>query len=69
MTAGGVGKMAICVAAGKVKPTIWRWQARYIQGSADGLFREAPRGRPFAAGSPKQTAALVERTRREDPPR
>ena len=69
MTTDGAGTMAIRAAAtGKGKPTIWRWQARYLQNRADGLFGDAPRGRAFAAASPEQVAAVVERTLHEDPP-
>ncbi len=68
MTADGAGTMAIRAATGKGKPTIWRWQARYMQNGADGLFRDAPRGHAFAAASPEQIAAVVERTLHEDPP-
>ena len=68
MTADGAGTMAIRAATGKGKPTIWRWQARYMEDGADGLFRDAPRGRAFAAASPEQIAAVVERTLHEDPP-
>ncbi|MGK7865088.1 helix-turn-helix domain-containing protein [Falsiroseomonas sp. E2-1-a4] len=60
--------MAIRAATGKGKPTIWRWQARYMQDGADGLFRDTPRGHAFAAASPEQIAAVVERTLHEDPP-
>jgi hypothetical protein len=35
---------------------------------AGGLFRDAPRGRAFAAASPERIAAVVERTLREVPP-
>jgi transposase len=68
MTADGAGTMAICAATGKGKPTIWRWQARYMLGGADGLFRDAPHGRAFAAALPERVAAVVERTLHEDPP-
>jgi transposase len=67
LTADGAGTMAIRAATGKGKPTIWRWQARYMQDGADGLFRDAPRGRAFAATSPEQIAAVVERTLHEAP--
>jgi transposase len=59
--------MAIRAATGKGKPTIWRWQERYVQDGAAGLFRDAPRGKAFAAASPEQIAAAVERTLREKP--
>jgi transposase len=67
MTADGAGTMAIHTATGKGKPTIWRWQARYMQDGADGLFWDAPRGRAFAAASPERAAAVVERTWHEEP--
>jgi hypothetical protein len=60
MTADGAGAMAIRAATGKGKPRIWRWQARDVHDGADGLFRDAPRDRAFAA--------VVERTLHEDPP-
>ena len=68
MTADGAGTMAIRAATGKGKPTIWRWQERYACDGADGLFREAPRGRAFPAALPEQVAAVVERTLHERPP-
>src|SRR5919206_3384285 len=60
MSADGAGTMAIRAATGKGKPTIWRWQERYMREGADGLLREAPRGRAFAAASPEQVAGVVE---------
>ena len=39
MTADGSGTMAIAAASGKSKPTIWRWQERYMHDGADGLVR------------------------------
>ncbi len=68
MTADGFGTMAIRGATGKGKPTIWRWQKRYMDDGADGLLRDAPRGKAFAAATPEQVAAVVERTLRENPP-
>src|SRR5829696_2236288 len=68
MTADGAGTMAIRAAAGKGKPTIWRWQERCMRDGADGLSRDAPRGRAVAPASPERVAAVVERTLHEDPP-
>jgi transposase len=68
MTADGIGTMAIRAATGKSKPTIWRWQERYMRAGANGLFRNAPRGQAFARVPPEQVAAVVERTLRETPP-
>ncbi len=68
MTADGAGTMAICGATGKAKPTVWRWQKHYMDDGADGLLRDAPRGKAFAAATAEQVAAVVERTLREKPP-
>ena len=68
MTADGAGTMAIRAATGKGRPTIWRWQSRYMHDGAGGLLRDAARGRAFAAASPEQIGAVVERTLREVPP-
>ena len=50
------------------KPTIWRWQERYMHDGADGLFRDAPRGKTFAPLPPEQIAAVIERTLHESAP-
>ena len=68
MTADGAGTMAIRAATGKSKPTIWRWQERYMHDGADGLFRDAPRGKTFAPLPPEQIAAVIERTLHESAP-
>jgi hypothetical protein len=67
MTACGAGTMTIRSVTGKGKPTIWRWQERYMSDGTDGLFRDAPCGRAFAAASPEQVATVVERTLHETP--
>src|SRR3984957_20897742 len=48
LSAEGVGTMAIQRQTGKGKPTIWRWQARFMAGGGDGLLHEAsrPAGKP-----------------------
>jgi transposase len=68
MTAAGAGTMTIQSVTGKGKPRIWRWQEHYMSDGTDGLFRDAPRGRAFAAASPEQVATVVERTLHETPP-
>src|SRR5215207_4219946 len=57
LSADGVGTMAIQRQTGKVKPTIWRWQARFMAEGVDGLLHEATR----PAGKPALTAATIER--------
>src|SRR5260370_19469704 len=57
LSAAGVGTMAIQRQTGKGKPTIWRWQARFMAEGVDGLLHEATR----PAGKPPLSAAGVER--------
>ena len=48
LSADGVGTMEIQRQTGKGKPTIWRWQARFMAEGVDGLLHEAtrPAGKP-----------------------
>jgi hypothetical protein len=50
LSADGVGTMAIQRQTGKGKPTIWRWQARFMAEGVDGLLHDAtrPGGKPPA---------------------
>jgi len=57
LSAVGVGTMAIQRQTGKGKPTIWRWQARFMAEGVDGLLHEATR----PAGKPPLAAATIER--------
>jgi transposase len=57
LSAEGVGTMAIQRQTGKGKPTIWRWQARFMAEGVAGLLHEATR----PAGRPALSAATVER--------
>src|SRR6202035_4003783 len=57
LSADGVGTMAIQRQTGKGKPTIWRWQARFMAEGVDGLLHEATR----PPGRPPLTAAAIER--------
>jgi hypothetical protein len=43
LSADGVGTMAIQRQTGKGKPTIWRWQARFMAEGVDGLLHDATR--------------------------
>src|SRR5215831_13555145 len=43
LSADGVGTMAIRRQTGKGKPTIWRWQARFMTEGVDGLLHDATR--------------------------
>src|SRR3954454_11723452 len=50
LSADGVGTMAIQRQTGKGKPTIWRWQARFMAEGVEGVLRDAtrPGGKPLA---------------------
>src|SRR5215204_2059130 len=67
LSAEGVGTMAIQRQTGKGKPTIWRWQARYMAEGVDGLLHEAtrPAGKPPL--SPQTIERMVEMTLAEPP--
>src|SRR5215468_572967 len=57
LSADGVGTMAIQRQTGKAKPTIWRWQARFMAEGVDGLLHEATR----PAGKPPLPVTTIER--------
>src|SRR4051794_41901602 len=43
LSADGVGTAEIQRRTGKAKPTIWRWQLRFMEAGGGGLLRDAPR--------------------------
>src|SRR6202163_5147991 len=57
LSADGFGTMAIQRHTGKGKPTIWRWQARFMAEGVDGLLHEATP----TAGKPALTPETLER--------
>jgi transposase len=57
LSADGIGTMAIRRQTGKGKPTIWRWQARFMAEGVDGLLHDATR----PAGKPPLPSATIER--------
>ena len=62
LSADGVGTMEIQRQTGKGKPTIWRWQARFMAEGVDGLLHEATRpGRkkPLAAATIERVVAMT----------
>ena len=67
LSADGVGTMAIRQQTGKGKPTIWRWQARFMAEGVDGLLHDAtcPGGKP--ALTPAAVERVVEMTLAEPP--
>jgi Winged helix-turn helix len=62
LSADGVGTMAIQRQTGTSKPTIWRWQARFMAAGVDGLLHDATRpGRkkPLPAARIEQVVAMT----------
>jgi hypothetical protein len=62
LSADGVGTMAIQRQTGKGKPTIWRWQARFMAARVDGLLHDATRTGPqqtTAAARIEQVVAMT----------
>src|SRR6266851_6458895 len=57
LSAEGIGTMEIQRRTGKGKPTIWRWQARFMAEGVDGLLHEATR----PAGKPPLKSEVIER--------
>src|SRR3954464_6153334 len=42
LSADGIGTMEIQRRTDKAKPTIWRWQQRFMEAGVDGLLHDAP---------------------------
>jgi transposase len=57
LSGDGVGTMAIQRQTGKSKPTIWRWQARFMAEGVAGLLHDATR----PSRKKPLTAATIER--------
>jgi transposase len=57
LSADRLGTVAIMRRTGKAKPSVWRWQTRYLEAGVDGLLRD--RTRP--ARIPRLAVELVER--------
>jgi transposase len=67
LSGDGVGTMAIQRQTGKSKPTIWRWQARFMAEGVDGLLHDATRPsrkKPLSAATIER---VVEMTLGEPP--
>ena len=57
LSADRIGTVATMRQTGKAKPSVWRWQARYLAAGVDGLLRDKTR----PARIPRLAADLVER--------
>jgi len=59
--------MSIMRTVGKSKPSVWRWQARYLAQGIAGLKRDATRPGRKPALTPEVIARVVEKTLHEKP--
>ena len=57
LTVDGVGTMEIARRTGTSKPTVWRWQRRFMEAGVDGVVRDKTR----PPGIPPLAPAVVER--------
>ncbi len=57
LTADGAGTMEIARRTGTSKPTVWRWQRRFMEAGVDGVVRDKTR----PPGIPPLAPAVVER--------
>jgi transposase len=65
-TADGLGTNAIMKRTGKSKPSVWRWQERYVEEGVEGLLRDKTRGKkPLPAAVKRKVLA---KTGSETPP-
>jgi transposase len=67
LSADGVGTMAIARQAGVAKPTVWRWQQRFVAAGIAGLLREKSRP-PGIAPLPTEVVARVVALTGQPPP-
>jgi transposase len=68
LTVDGLGTNEIMRQTGKSKPSVWRWQERFMAEGVDGLLRDKTRP-PGKAPIPEAIVAeLIEKTLHETPP-
>ncbi len=67
LSAQGHGTMEIMRRTGTSKPTVWRWQERYLEAGVDGLLRDKsrPPGKPPL--DPAIKTLVLTKTMRETP--
>src|ERR671929_456894 len=62
LSADGIGTMEIQRRTGKAKPTIWRWQQRFMESGVDGLLHDATRPGRKPPLAPATVERIVEMT-------
>ena len=68
LSAEGHGTWEIMRRSGTSKPTVWRWQARYLEAGVDGLLRDKSRPPGTPPLDPAIKALVLTKTMRETPP-
>ena len=61
--------MEIMRRVGKSKPTVWRWQQRYLAAGVDGLLRDRPRGPGKPALGGEVISLVLTKTLGDKPPK
>ena len=68
LSADRVGTAEIMRRTGLSKPSVWRWQERYIEAGLDGLLRDKTRPSRVPALAEAKVAEVIRRTLEEPPP-
>jgi transposase len=68
LTAARVGTAEIMRHTGLSKPSVWRWQERYLEAGVDGLLRDKTRPSRIPALDQARVAEVIRRTLEEPPP-
>jgi transposase len=68
LSADRLGTAAIMRRTGLSKPSVWRWQERYIEAGVDGLLRDRTRPSRVPALAEARVAEVIRRTLEEPPP-
>ncbi len=68
LTADRVGTAEIMRQTGLSKPSIWRWQDRYLEAGVDGLLRDKTWPSRIPSLEESKMADVIRRTLRDEPP-
>jgi transposase len=68
LSADRVGTAEIMRRTGLSKPSVWRWQERYIEAGVEGLLRDKTRPSRVPALAETKVAEVIQRTLDEPPP-
>jgi transposase len=68
LTAGRVGTAEIMRRTGLSKPSVWRWQERYVEAGVEGLLRDKTRPSRVPPLDQAKVAEVIRRTLEDPPP-